>query len=119
MIPALCIAGALLFSGGVGVGVAVSRSKTERILAEQTQLIGTIQDGQRELAATVGAPVVIDAEVRASLAQIPPACVEALGGDARSAECLLLSCWSMGQSSAQRPSCDKVESLVMERHEVD
>ena len=114
MLAALIVGGVLLFGGGLATGVALNRDKTHKILEEQTQLIGTIQDGQRELVEAAGKPVVIDAEVRASLARVPPACVEALGGDALSPICSLQYCWSMGVQSGQRPDCDAVEALVVQ-----
>ena len=114
MVTALIVGGVLLFGGGIATGVALNRDKTHKILEEQTQLIGAIQDGQRELVEVAGRPVVIDAEVRASLARVPPACVEALGGNPLSPICSLQYCWSMGVQSGQRPDCDAVEALVVE-----
>jgi hypothetical protein len=113
MIPALIVGGVLLFGGGIATGVSLNKQKTHKILEEQTQLIGTIQDGQRALVEAASQPVIIDAEVRASLARVPPACVEALGGDALSPICSLQYCWSMGVQSGQRPDCDAVEALVI------
>lgn len=113
MIPALIVGGVLLFGGGIATGVSLNKQKTHKILEEQTQLIGTIQDGQRALVEAAGKPVVIDAEVRASLARVPPACVETLGGDPLSPICSLQYCWSMGVQSGQRPDCDAVEALVV------
>ena len=114
MVTALIVGGVLLFGGGIATGVALNRDKTHKILEEQTQLIGAIQDGQRELVEVAGRPVVNDAEVRASLARVPPACVEALGGNPLSPICSLQYCWSMGVQSGQRPDCDAVEALVVE-----
>lgn len=112
-------AGIVLFGGGLATGLSLQRDQTAKVVERQTELIGEIQTGQRALIEAAGKPVVIDAEVRASLAKVPPACIEKLGGDPRSAECLLMACWQYGQSAAQRPDCNKVESLVMERHEID
>jgi len=119
MIAALIVGGVLLFGGGLATGVALNRKSTEKVIAEQTLMIGAIQDGQRELIEAAGKPVVIDAEVRAQLSDVPPACVVDLGGSPRSAECLLLSCYAFGQSSANRPECSPLLKLVMEQHEVD
>ena len=113
MIAALIVGGVLLFGGGLATGVAVNKQKTHKILEEQTQLIGTIQDGQRALVEAAGKPVVIDAEVRATLAEVPPACIASLGGDPLSPQCMLQACWQYGQSAAQRPDCDAVEALVV------
>ena len=113
MIPALIVGGVLLFSGGIATGVSLNKQKTHKILEEQTQLIGTIQDGQRALVEAAGKPLVIDAEVRASLARVPPACVEALGGSPLSPTCSLQYCWSMGVQDGQRPDCRALEALVV------
>jgi hypothetical protein len=114
MITAIIVGGVLLFGGGVGLGVALNRDRTADAIEAQTAMIGEIQDGQRALVEAAGRPVVIDAEVRASLAEVPPACVEALGGSPLSAQCLLMACWQYGQSAAQRPDCDSAEQLAVE-----
>lgn len=114
MTPTLLVIGALfLFGGGVGVGVAVSRDRTADVVEKQTELIGELQDGQRALVEASSKPLVIDAEVRASLARVPPACVEALGGSPLSPICSLQYCWSMGVQDGQRPDCDAIEALVV------
>ena len=76
-------------------------------------LIAELQDGQRQLVEAAGKPVVIDAEVRAALANVPPACVVSLGGDPMTAACSMQLCWSYGQSSAQRPPCDEVTEAAL------
>ena len=119
MIAALCIAGALLFGGGVGVGVAVSRSKTERILAEQTQLIGALQDGQRDLLEAAAKPVVLDAELRASLAATPVQCVSELGGDPMSIQCAWATCGAFSQSDAGRLECSDLTRRLVASFEDD
>ena len=113
MIAAIIVGGVLLFAGGAATGVAFSRDRSDKLLEEQTLLIAELQDGQRALIEAAGRPVVIDAEVRASLASVPPACVKALGGDPMTAACSMQLCWSYGQSSAQRPSCDEVAEAAL------
>ena len=118
MTPTLLVIGALfLFGGGVGVGVAVSRDRTADVVERQTELIGELQDGQRALVEAAGKPVVIDAEVRASLSKVPPACITELGGDPMSAQCALLQCWAMGNTTAQRPSCSDVEAAAIAEYQ--
>jgi hypothetical protein len=112
MITGWIVAGVLLFATGTATGIAVSR-QDDRALAQQTLLIAELQDGQRQLVEAAGRPVVIDAEVRAALSDVPPACIRALGGDPMAAACSMQLCWSYGQSSAQRPPCDKVMEAAL------
>lgn len=121
VIAALCIAGALLFGGGIGVGVAVTRSKTERILAEQTSLIGAVQDGQQAilesqqaLVEVASRPITIDAELRSELARVPVQCLTDLGGSPLSVQCAWASCAAYGQSAANRPECSALTALLVE-----
>lgn len=113
MITALIVGGVLLFAGGAATGVAVSRTRSDKVLEQQTLLIAEIQDGQRGLIEAAGKPVVIDAEVRAALSDVPPACIRALGGDPMTAACSMQLCWSYGQSSAQRPPCDDITEAAL------
>ena len=98
----------------VKISKGIKEVDVGEVIEAQTELIGEIQDGQRALVEAAGWPVVIDAEVRASLAEVPPACISKLGGDPMSAQCALMACWAFGQSAAQRPDCDAVEALVVE-----
>ena len=113
MIAVLIVGGVLLFGGGIATGVAVNKQKTHKVIEEQTQLIGTIQDGQRELLEAAAQPVVLDAELRSSLAQVPVQCIEAAGGDALSVHCAWATCAAFGQSSANRPECSKLTELLV------
>jgi type II secretory pathway pseudopilin PulG len=61
------------------------------------------------MAEQLGKPVTLDAETRAALARTPPACLPATGGDPDSPACVMLSCWSYGQSAAQRPECSELQ----------
>ena len=113
VIAALIVGGVLLFGGGIATGVALNRDQTHKILEEQTQLIGAIQDGQRELVEVVGKPVVIDAELRASLASTPVQCLPELGGDPLSVHCAWATCGAFNQSDAGRVECsDLTDALV-------
>lgn len=117
MITALIVGGVLLFAGGGAAGFALARDRTDKVLEQQTLLIAELQDGQRAIIEQAGKPVVIDAEVRAALASVPPACVTALGGDPMSSQCALLQCWAFGQSAAQRPDCDSVEAAAVAEYQ--
>ena len=117
MVGVLITAGVLLFVGGGAAGFALGRDRTGEVIEAQTELIGEIQDGQRALVEAAGRPVVIDAEVRASLSKVPPACITKLGGDPMSAQCALLQCWAMGNTTAQRPSCSDVEAAAIAEYQ--
>lgn len=114
MIAALIAGGLLLFGGGVGVGVAVSRDRTAAAVEAQTELIGEIQDGQRAIVEAAGRPVVIDAEVRASLADVPVQCLREMGGSPLSVHCAWATCLQHGASSANRPECSDLSDALVE-----
>ena len=116
MVGVLITAGVLLFVGRRR-RVRPRRDRTGEVIEAQTELIGEIQDGQRALVEAAGRPVVIDAEVRASLSKVPPACITKLGGDPMSAQCALLQCWAMGNTTAQRPSCSDVEAAAIAEYQ--
>ena len=106
---------ALLLSGGA-VGWSLRGERTSKVLEAQTELIGAVQAQQNELLEAAQKPVVIDAEVKAALAD-PPACIVSAGGDPLSPQCALQSCWRYGQSAAQRPNCDGVEAAALAAYE--
>jgi len=105
----------LAFAGGAGVGLSIRpKDNSHKTLEAQAQSLDAILDGQTEILTAAQKPVVLDAELKATLAETPPACIRELGGDPLSPQCLLMACWSYGQSSAQRPDCDAVEALVVQ-----
>lgn len=103
----------VLFVAGGITGYTVADRQGD-VAEQHTQQLRQLQQGQADLAAEVSKPIVLDAELRSELGKIPPACVNSLGGDPLSAQCMLLSCWMFGQSSAQRPDCDAAEQLVVD-----
>jgi hypothetical protein len=108
----LLIAGGLsLLVGGGATGWALARSQQRG--AVTAEALAELQAGQAALVEQASRPIVLDAELRASLAKTPPACLPDLGGDPMSAQCLLQTCWQYGQSDAQRPDCDAAEALVV------
>ncbi len=59
-------------------------------------------------------PIVIDAEIKATLAEIPVQCRKQMGGDPMSVQCQWASCLQYGQSTAQRPECSAVRDLLVD-----
>tara|TARA_R110002073_G_scaffold17505_3_gene65897 strand:+ start:1628 stop:2023 length:396 start_codon:yes stop_codon:yes gene_type:complete len=102
------------FVGGGAAGIAIKGNNDHKTLQAQAQSIDAILDGQTEILTEATKPVVLDAELRATLADTPPACVSSLGGDPLSPQCMLMACWQYGQSTANRPSCQAVEALAVE-----
>ena len=112
----LALVAILAFISGAGAGLAVRpRDKSHKVLEAQAQSLDALLDGQTEILTEAQKPVVLDANLKATLAETPPACIRELGGDPLSPQCLLMACWSYGQSSAQRPDCDAVEALVVQK----
>ena len=104
---------AFIAGGATGVGVTASnRNKAVAALEAQSQSLDAVLDGQTEILTAAQKPVVLDAELKATLAETPPTCIREMGGDPMSAQCLLTLCWAHGTSSAQRPDCDAVEALT-------
>jgi hypothetical protein len=101
-------------AAGFGAGWGLRKDQGADLLKAQAQSIDTIIDHQTEIITKLNEPVVIDAEIRATLAQTPPSCVTALGGDPSGPACLMVTCWSYGQTAAQRPECHDLQKQVME-----
>jgi hypothetical protein len=98
------------FGAGLGVGQGHGAAKVAR---EQREAIEAVGASVQAVAAEVGRPLVLDAEIRETLARTPVQCRVDAGGDPMSAACLLASCWAYGQSSAQRPECREVEKAAL------
>lgn len=101
-------------AAGFGAGWGLKPDGAERALAEQARILTSVQEGQAEILAEASRPVVLDAELRASLAEVPAQCTRALGGDPRSIECQWATCLQFGQSSANRPECRAVEAMMLD-----
>jgi hypothetical protein len=101
------------FGAGVGAsGVAGQRAATKAIESNSAQL-ETVLDGQTALLELGARPVVIDAELRSTLAEVPVQCREDAGGDPAGVACQWATCLQYGQSSAQRPECGEVRDLLV------
>lgn len=110
---------------GFGAGWGLKPDKAAKVLQEQAvaiekintsqaNLLTTVSEGQARILEQASRPVVLDAELRASLAQIPIQCVREAGGDPLSVSCQWATCLQFGQSSAQRPECRKIEDLMVQ-----
>lgn len=123
MVTSIVTAAVIAAAAGFGAGWAVRAGKddaTAEALAEQTRTLeaqgaalAAVAAGQAQIAEAAGRPVVLDAELRATLAQTPVQCRADAGGDARSAACAWATCLQYGQSSAQRPECRAVEAAML------
>ncbi len=98
---------------GFGAGWGLKPDGTAKALEAQAVALADLQAGQVQLVEASARPVVLDAELRSELAQVPVQCRKDAGGDPRSAECAWATCLQFGQSSAQRPECRAVEALMV------
>ena len=104
--------------GGLGflAGRATAPNEVEQVeglvRAQSEQLEGLGQT-LAEVQVAASRPVTLDAETRAALAQTPPQCVAALGGDPLGLACSWATCLQYGQSSAQRPECRAIEAAYL------
>ena len=110
----LIIGGVLLFGGGIATGIGLKSDQTAKVVERQTELIGELQDGQRRLVEAASKPIVLDAELRASLASTPVQCVAELGGDPMSIQCAWASCGAFSQSDAGRLECSQLTRKLVE-----
>ncbi|MCH9834654.1 hypothetical protein K0U83_03285 [bacterium] len=107
---------AVLASLGVGFGAGwgLKPNQTQKTLEAQAETIEEIAEGQVAILDAAQKPVVIDAEIKAELAEVPVQCRKALGGSPSSVECQWATCLQYGQSSANRPECSAISSLLVE-----
>jgi hypothetical protein len=112
-------AGLVLFGGGMVTGLSLGRDRTADVVERQTELIGELQDGQRALVEAAARPVVLDAELRASLASTPVQCVAELGGDPMSIQCAWATCGAFGQSDAGRLECSQLTRRLVEAFDAE
>ena len=95
---------------GFGVGRATAPGDAEE-LAEVRGLVEAQGAAIERVAEAAGRPVVIDAEIRETLAETPPQCRS--GQDPAGLACAWATCLQYGQSSAQRPECRAVEAAYL------
>ncbi len=98
---------------GFGAGWGLKPDASVKALEAQTEAIEALQVGQTAMLEQASKPVVIDAELKATLAEVPVQCRKDMGGDPNTAMCMWATCLQFGQSSAQRPECRQVEELMV------
>ena len=98
---------------GFGAGWGLKPDASVKALEAQTEAIKELQQGQTAMLEQASKPVVIDAELKATLAEVPVQCRTDMGGDPNTAMCMWATCLQFGQSSAQRPECRQVEELMV------
>ena len=108
---------------GFGAGWGLKPDSTADALEAQAVALADLQASTQQVVEASNRPIVIDAELRSELAQVPVQCRKDAGGDPRSPECAWATCLQFGQSSAQRPECRAVEVLMLQvletQHECD
>lgn len=118
-ITGIIIALVIGLGAGIGTGVGISGAAHSKAAARaveaQADNIEALQEGQAEILENATRPIVIDAELKSQLAEIPVQCLTGAGGDPTSAECQWATCLQYGQSSAQRPECSKVTELMIDK----
>ena len=112
-VTAIVVGAVVLFLGGGVTGWSLAAKQSEA-LEVQGEQFAALQAGQASIVDAAARPVVLDAELLATLAGTPPAGVKVLGGDPLTPHCMLQTCWQYGQSAAQRPDCDGAERLVVD-----
>lgn len=99
---------------GFGAGWGLKPDASVKALEAQTEAIEALQAGQSQMLENASKPIVIDAELKATLAEVPVQCRTDMGGDPTSVQCQWATCLQFGQSSAQRPECRQVEQLMVD-----
>ena len=113
-IAIVSVSAVVLAGGGFLAGRATAPDDVEQVAglveAQSTQ-IDILGDRMAEIQAQAGRPVVIDAEIRDKLADVPPQC--RTGQDPASLACAWASCLRYSQSNGQRPECRAVETAYL------
>lgn len=113
-VTAVVIAVVAALAAGFGAGWGLKPDASVKALEAQTEAIEALQEGQSKMLENASKPIVIDAELKATLAEVPVQCRKDLGGDPTSVQCQWATCLQFGQSSAQRPECRQVEQLMVD-----
>lgn len=113
-VTAVVIAVVAALAAGFGAGWGLKPDASVKALEAQTEAIEALQQGQTKMLESATRPVIIDAELKATLAEVPVQCRTDMGGDPMSVACQWATCLQFGQSSAQRPECRQVEQLMVD-----
>ncbi len=110
----VAVSAVVLTAGGFIAGRATAPDNVEQVAglveAQSTQ-IDILGDRMVEIQAQAGRPVVIDAEIRDKLADVPPQCRSEQ--DPGGLACAWASCLRYSQSNGQRPECRAVETAYL------
>jgi hypothetical protein len=112
-VTAVVIAVVCALATGFGAGWGLKPDASVEALNAQTEAIEALQEGQAAILEQASRPVVLDAELKATLAEVPVQCRSDLGGDPSGVQCQWATCLQFGQSSAQRPECRQVEEIMV------
>ena len=99
---------------GFGAGWGLKPDQTAKALEAQAQTLKGLSEGQVNILDAAQRPVVLDAELKSQLAEVPVQCRKDLGGDPTGIPCQWATCLQFGQSSAQRPECSEISDLLVE-----
>jgi hypothetical protein len=99
---------------GFGAGWGLKPDQTAKALEAQAETLKELSAGQVNILDAAQRPVVLDAELKSQLAEVPVQCRKDLGGDPTSIPCQWATCLQFGQSSAQRPECSEISDLLVE-----
>ena len=113
-VTGIAIAVVVAALGGFGAGWGLKPDAAVKALEAQTEAIEALQTGQAQMLEQASKPIVIDAELKATLAEVPVQCRKDMGGDPMTVQCQWATCLQFGQSSAQRPECRAVETLMVD-----
>jgi hypothetical protein len=113
-VTAIVIVVVASLAAGFGAGWGMKPDASVKALEAQTEAIEALQAGQTQILAEASKPIVLDAELKATLAEVPVQCRKDLGGDPMAVACQWATCLQFGQSSAQRPECRAVEQLMID-----
>jgi hypothetical protein len=113
-VTGVVIAVVIAVAGGFGAGWGLKPDASVKALEAQTEAIKELQAGQGKMLEQASKPIVIDAELKATLAEVPVQCRKDMGGDPMTVQCQWATCLQFGQSSAQRPECRAVETLMVD-----
>jgi hypothetical protein len=110
----VAVSAVVLTAGGFIAGRATAPDDVEHVaglVAAQSTQIDILGDRMVEIQGAALRPVVIDAEIRDTLAQVPPQC----RGDAQvdGLACAWATCVQHGASSANRPECGPIRDAYL------
>lgn len=99
---------------GFGAGWSARGERASKSIEAQSELIESLQQGQADILSVAQKPVVLDAQLKSQLAEVPVQCQKDLGGDPLGIPCQWATCVQHGTSSAQRPECSDISDLMVE-----